>query len=177
MHYCAGTGDIKFCKLLLSYGAQIVAKDYYNYTCVDYAREAGMADVATFLQQHYEKALASGTTKKTVGFVNPNAKDSSSTSTSTKDNANLSSKSTAAKAPIASGVSAGNSISSIGSGGSNNMAVDIANWESHVDPESGGKYYIHIKTGECLWENELQHRVNAYQQRAGSSLGTKLANA
>jgi hypothetical protein len=51
------------------------------------------------------------------------------------------------------------------------MAVDIANWESHVDPESGGKYYIHIKTGECLWENELQQRVNAYQQKAGSSAG------
>ena len=126
-----------------------------------------MADVATFLQQHYEKALASGTSKKTVGFVNPNAKES----TSTKDSANLSTKSNSAKTPLISGVSAGNSISSIGSGGSNNMAVDIANWESHVDPESGGKYYIHIKTGECLWENELQQRVNAYQQKSGSSTG------
>ncbi|KAJ1425887.1 ankyrin repeat-containing domain protein, partial [Ochromonadaceae sp. CCMP2298] len=50
LHYCAGTGDTEFCKLLLSYGAQIAAVDYYNYTCVDYAAEAGMAEVATYLQ-------------------------------------------------------------------------------------------------------------------------------
>jgi ankyrin repeat protein len=45
LHYCAGTGDIKFCKLLLSYGAQIASRDYYNYTCVDYAKEAQMLEV------------------------------------------------------------------------------------------------------------------------------------
>eukprot|EP00605_Chrysophyceae_sp_TOSAG23-4_P002408 GSChrysophyteH1.ASY1.ANO1.2666.1 assembled CDS len=55
LHYCAGTGEIEFCKLLLSNGAMISTRDYYNYTCVDYAREAGMQDVAAYLQARLDK--------------------------------------------------------------------------------------------------------------------------
>ena len=51
LHYCAGTGEIEFCKLLLSNGAMVDTCDYYNYTAVDYAREANMHEVADFLQQ------------------------------------------------------------------------------------------------------------------------------
>ena len=55
LHYCAGTGDIEFCKLLLSNNAHIETVDYYNYTCVDYAKEAGMAEVAGYLQNRLQK--------------------------------------------------------------------------------------------------------------------------
>jgi hypothetical protein len=31
--------------------------DYYNYTCVDYARQAGMSDTALYLQQKLNKTM------------------------------------------------------------------------------------------------------------------------
>lgn len=127
LHYCAGTGDIDFCKLLLSYGAQIGALDYYNYTCVDYASEAGMTEVAAFLQQKLNAANnkfgASGVMSSRQGM-----------------------------SPSGKGIASGGVPSN-----------DISNWESHIDPDSGGKYYIHIKTGECLWESELKQRLQQYQ--------------
>lgn len=55
LHYCAGAGDLEFCKLLLSHGAQIATLDYYNYTCVDYARDAENLDVADVLQSRLDK--------------------------------------------------------------------------------------------------------------------------
>jgi hypothetical protein len=62
LHYCAGTGDVDFCKMLISYGANVGTYDYYNYTCVDYAREAGMAACAQFLQSKLLEQAASGGT-------------------------------------------------------------------------------------------------------------------
>jgi hypothetical protein len=59
LHYCAGNGDIDFCKLLLTHGAQADTYDYYNYTCVDYAREAGMNECANYLQQIMVKMATS----------------------------------------------------------------------------------------------------------------------
>ena len=116
LHYCAGTGDIKFCKLLLSYGAMITSKDFYNYTCVDYAREAGMTEVCSYLQLHFDKAMQAKQTRS----KNNNMNDSSS---------NL------------------------------KLEIDKANWEAHTDPTTGQKYYTNVKTGECLWENELNEKL------------------
>lgn len=128
LHYCAGNGDIEFCKLILSYGAQINATDYYNYTCVDYAREAGFDDAASFLQQRLDKFNSQNQLRTGFG--------------STK---NL-------KAPVKP---AGSSYE------------DMNEWESHVDPDSGGKYFINLRTGECLWENELKQRIHNSQQMSG----------
>jgi hypothetical protein len=129
LHYCAGTGDIEFCKLLLSAGAQVNTCDYYNYTCVDYAREAGMQDVASFLQQRLEKATqmqsrAFGSMQSMKQFLPQNQNAAASS-----------------------------------------MYSDMSNWESHVDPGSKGKYYIHLKTGECLWEAELKERILQVKQQ------------
>lgn len=55
LHYSAGNGDVEFCKLLLNHGAQIGTVDYYNYTCVDYARESSLGDVASYLQGRLDK--------------------------------------------------------------------------------------------------------------------------
>jgi hypothetical protein len=127
LHYCAGTGDIEFCKLLLSYGAQIGALDYYNYTCVDYATEAGMADVAAFLQKKLdaEKSKFGASMSIKGGMTSPATKGAA--------------------------------------------ANDMSNWEAHIDPDSGGKYYIHSKTGECLWEAELKQRLQSTQSLAAAS--------
>jgi hypothetical protein len=51
LHYCASSGDVDFCKLLLQFGAFVGTRDFYNYTAVDYAREAGMQEAAAFLQK------------------------------------------------------------------------------------------------------------------------------
>ena len=138
LHYCAGTGDVDFCKLLLSYGAQINALDYYNYTCVDYATEAGMTDVATFLQ-------------KKLDAVNK-------------------------KFGLSSQSFRGSPNSPSGKGGGGIPDNDISNWESHIDPDSGGKYYIHIKTGECLWESELKQRLQLTVQQNNLSISSRDEN-
>jgi hypothetical protein len=145
LHYCAGNGDIEFCKLILSYGAQINAVDYYSYTCVDYAKEAGFEEVAIFLQQRLDKTATQnqlrsgfGSSKNLKTALSPPSKPSGSS------------------------------------------YEDMNEWESHVDPDSGGKYYINLRTGECLWENELKQRIMNNQHAGGltrtSSLGAMRAS-
>ena len=58
LHYCASFGDTDFCKMLISYGAQVSTYDHYNYTAVDYAREAGNALVARYLQVQHRVSCA-----------------------------------------------------------------------------------------------------------------------
>ena len=55
IHYCAGLGDIDFIKIMLQHGATIDLRDSYNYTCADYAREAGLTEVAAFLDDKIKK--------------------------------------------------------------------------------------------------------------------------
>jgi hypothetical protein len=145
LHYCAGNGDIEFCKLILSYGAQINAVDYYSYTCVDYAKEAGFEDVANFLQQRLDKTASQNQLRSGFG-----------------SSKNLK---TALSPP---GKPSGSSYE------------DMSEWESHIDPDSGGKYYINLRTGECLWENELKQRITNSQHAGGltrtSSLGAMRAS-
>jgi hypothetical protein len=50
LHYCSSVGDLDFCKMLISYGGLVSTRDYYGYTCVDYAREAEHPLVARYLQ-------------------------------------------------------------------------------------------------------------------------------
>jgi ankyrin repeat protein len=55
LHYAGSSGNVELCKLLLTHGAVINTVDYYNYTCVDYARQANMADAAVYLQQKLDQ--------------------------------------------------------------------------------------------------------------------------
>jgi hypothetical protein len=136
LHYCAGNGDVEFCKLVLSYGAQINAVDYYNYTCVDYAREAGFEEVAGFLQQRLER------------FNSQNQ--------------------------LRSGFGSSKNLKTLVSPAKTTSSYDDMNeWESHVDPDSGGKYFINLRTGECLWEAELKQKIAATQGFAGSAGSTR----
>ena len=51
LHYCASSGCLELCKLLISKGALTDELDYYNYSCIDYARDAGYTEVMEYLQQ------------------------------------------------------------------------------------------------------------------------------
>jgi len=50
LHYCASTGDVAFCEMLVQYGAEVAKQDFYHYTSVDYAREGGFTAGADYLQ-------------------------------------------------------------------------------------------------------------------------------
>lgn len=148
LHYCAGNGDLQFCKLLLSYGAQVNTFDYYNYTCVDYAREGSYTDVIDFLQKKLDQVNArqggggGGGSGGGNGLGSANAGHNGSFGRTSSMRMSVS----------------GGTGTATGSG-----YDDISQWEVHTDPETGGKYYIHGKTGECLWEAELKTRMQQYQ--------------
>ena len=59
LHYCATAGNIEFCKLLISKGAQVSSVDYYNMTCVDYARDSGNVELVAYLNQRLQQHGAS----------------------------------------------------------------------------------------------------------------------
>ena len=65
LHYCASIGDVTFCKLLISYGALVGTRDFYDYTAVDYAREANMEACTSYLQ----KLLISSVNEGVNGFA------------------------------------------------------------------------------------------------------------
>lgn len=115
LHYCAGTGNLDLCKLMLNNGASIETVDYYNYTCVDYAKEANNEEIASFLQERLDKYNADNNiTGNSVMLSDSNLKTH---------------------------------------GG------NIQDWTEYADPISGGKYFIHNSSGECLWENDLKNRL------------------
>ena len=85
LHYCAGNGDIEFCRLLLTHGAQADTYDFFNYTCVDYAREAGMNEAANYLQEILVKSSTNKALKS--GAVSPSSKSNSNNDNKRIDNA------------------------------------------------------------------------------------------
>lgn len=152
LHYCASNGDIEFCKLLLSFGAQINALDYYNYTCVDYARDAQFSHIVDFLQLRLDR-FNSQNHFRTGGGGSAGGGGTGGLS-STKS------------FRFSSTMSLGGGGGGQGPGSSGKPYqpyADLADWESHMDPSSGAKYFINLKNGECLWEGELKQRVQQYQ--------------
>ncbi|CAM9143920.1 unnamed protein product [Ectocarpus sp. 12 AP-2014] len=49
LHYAASSGDAEICALLVEHGAQPKTQDYYNYTAVKYAKDAGHEHVVELL--------------------------------------------------------------------------------------------------------------------------------
>jgi len=135
LHYSAGNGDAEFCKLLLSHGAQVCTVDYYNYACVDYAREAGHSDLESMLQTRIDKLNAQQQQQR--NNFNGHILHSGLTS------------------PFAP-QQLPDAIAVPGEGW---------NWQAHVDPVSHARYFISDRTGECLWENDLRLRLQAAQQQ------------
>lgn len=138
LHYCAGTGDTDFCKMLISYGANISTYDYYDYTCVDYAREAGMNDTAMFLQKKMLMTASQGPgafamTKNGNMFFGKNDATVSTHQTS-----------------IAFGVGAPPQVDKSSS----------SDWIECIDPTTNSRYYMHRINGECLWENDYLQKMS-----------------
>jgi hypothetical protein len=138
LHYCAGTGDTDFCKMLISYGAHIGTYDYYDYTCVDYAREAGMNETAMFLQKKMLMTASQGPgafamTKNANMFFG-------------KNDGIVSSHQTAI---------------SFGVGAPPASATSVSNdWIECIDPTTNSRYYMHRLNGECLWENDYLQKIS-----------------
>ena len=55
LHYAASTGNMRLCQLLLQHGAYIHVQDYDGCSSIDYAKDAGMYEIANYLieQQSY----------------------------------------------------------------------------------------------------------------------------
>lgn len=51
LHYAAGAGNLELCKLLVERGAKPTTWDFNQYTAVDYAKQSGAADCATYLKE------------------------------------------------------------------------------------------------------------------------------
>jgi hypothetical protein len=147
LHYCAGTGDVEFCKMLVSYGAVVGTCDYYNYTSVDYAREAGMTEVATFLQK---KMLMTSS----MGAMSFSAARGGGTG--------------AAVGAAAGGL---HRVSSMASASANSPAKSVGpapfedEWTENLDPTTGGKYFVNLSSGECLWESDYLRKKEAAQYK------------
>jgi hypothetical protein len=140
LHYCAGTGDTDFCKMLISYGAHISTYDYYNYTCVDYAREAGMNDTAMFLQKKMLMTASQGP----GAFV------------TTKNGSNI------VFGKTEGAVSSHQTVLSTGLGGG--AIKETSEWIECIDNSTGSRYYMEPSTGECLWESDYFRKMGTLTQ-------------
>jgi hypothetical protein len=140
LHYCASNGNVEFCKLLLSHGAIINTVDYYNYTCVDYARQTGMADAAVYLQQRMDKYTMQyqyGNQFNHYGGAHGGMLGS----------------------PMSSFRMPNQGMNSP----SRNSASD---WSPHIDPSSGATYYVNSTTNETLWEYDWKLRMQQSSQQS-----------
>lgn len=140
LHYAASSGDVDFCKMLLSYGANISTRDYYEYTCVDYAREAGMHEAAAFLQKKMLTTASQGPATFGTG-------QNGGALVFGKNDSNI----------AIPGMTCQNSYSNYNSIPKPRTAEE---WISNVDPVSGSHYYLNTTTGECLWEEEYKKRIS-----------------
>ena len=153
LHYAAGTGDVDFCKLLLNYGAQIGTYDYYNYTCVDYAREARSMETASFLQKKLLQtaSIATGLVGNSFG-------------------GNMFDREEAT--PVAKNAyKSFTMINGIKSDSQEHAEFDVINteWTPHFDPATSGKYYMNESNGECLWEEDYLAMKESQQKVASKS--------
>ncbi len=139
LHYCASNGNIEFCKLLLSHGAQINTHDYYNYTCADYAREAGMTEATVYLQQRLDK--------HNLQFQYRNAYSGSPTASS--------------RGGGGGGGMNGGGGGGVGVGGG--VFSGAHEWQAVMDPSSNSLYYVHNVTGETLWEYDWKLKMQQQQ--------------
>lgn len=106
---------------------------------MDYAREAGMKELAAFLQGKLAK-------------VKESSKRSSSNLLNLVKHEQYSN-------PAQNNY---NSYSNYSTAGTLRCHGD--DWYPHVDPASGGKYYINNRTQETLWESQLIARMQSFPQ-------------
>mmetsp|Transcript_6450 Transcript_6450/g.9735 ORF Transcript_6450/g.9735 Transcript_6450/m.9735 type:complete len:1086 (+) Transcript_6450:167-3424(+) len=145
LHYCASTGDVDFCKMLLSYGAQVGTTDYYDYTAVDYARQSNMHQAASFLQ----KKLLMTASQGPVGFAAARGNMSPHMNQLRMNN------------PMNGSPNAVNNASY--STPPKKSMHDDSEWLENIDPSSGSKYYMNLTNGECLWESDYMSRQASMQ--------------
>lgn len=198
LHYAASSGDFDLCKTLISFGAEVKTLDYYEYTCSDYAREGGFAELATYLQT---KLLMVASQQNLSHFGNTTS-DPSSIHRSSQSNVDpaLRSNSLTSKPSLTAQLSIlpHSSASSIVTPTidhdqhqlrnslpvpSPRIGSDYASppsppphqslieesWVAQTDISTSEKYYMNMMTGECLWEADyIQHREALARTYVGS---------
>lgn len=151
LHYCASNGDIDFCKLLLSYGAQIATLDSYQYSCADYARDAQFPELEAFLRgkikaweaQQNLRGAGTGSGGNVRSFMTP-----------TKSSGSML------------------SMSPVAGGGNDNLPAIPIDWQVNYDANTQTRYYNNIRTDEVLWEQELLDRLAMAGSGGGNSKAT-----
>lgn len=152
LHYCASTGDVDFCKMLLSYGAHVGTYDYYQYTCVDYAREAGMREAAVFLQKKMLMTASQGPAGFAAGRGDGGLFFGKSDQTVPGLQGNASFRMSPTK-QVAYSI----------------MDSRDEEWVANFDPSTGSKYYLNTTNGECLWEADYLKRLNSSNGARGNA--------
>ena len=152
LHYCAGSGNIDLCKMLLSHGAQISSADFYSYTCVDYAREARMQDAVVFLQQRLDQVNMQNSYRMMGSYGG-----------------------------MGMGGMGGYGGVQNGYGGFMQQQqqfppFNFVDWREETDPASGERYYSNFRTGESLWEQDFKAKVASSQNSMGPGSGMNMGN-
>ena len=159
LHYAAGTGDVEFCKMLLNYGANIATYDFYNYTCVDYAREARKMEAASFLQK---KLLSTASQASGLAMQQGSNPGSGLMFGQSEDQSGAVAKTQYKSFTMINGVK--------GESFNEHDEIDVINveWSPHFDPATNGKYFMNESNGECLWEHDYM-AMKASQKKAKSA--------
>ena len=202
LHYCASIGDINFCKLLISYGALVGTRDLYDYTAVDYAREGNMTDCTAYLQKVLISAAQEGVNGfAAMGGNTPQVSHVTFGSPTTEVREG---KGYAAGRGVNfeqhGSIAMGNGSGDIGlpegrpayddlereessmsldpsgmqSASVRRVSMQEDEWESHVDPASGGIYFINHCSGECLWEEDYLELKNQKPSLLSQSAPTEV---
>lgn len=163
LHYAASTGDLELCKMLLSFGAFVGTRDYYNYTCVDYAREAHFPEIATFLQKKMLSTASAGGGEFAKfagkGLYVPKFSDDITV-------------------PAVTPVTREKSPMGLPTNIPSNTLHD--EWSANTDPASNATYYINLNNGSCLWEDEylqLMKNLKENQSKDMKAISSPMTDA
>ena len=143
LHYAAQSGDISLCKMLLASGGIISSVDQSNYTCVDYAKWEEKHECAAFLQERLDKfnrpAVSPLMYGVGVGIYG------------------------AGGGGVYGGQFGGMGIASQGGGFPPPVTplFNSSEWAEYEDPDSLMKYYVNVRTGETLWEQDYLAKAAA----------------
>lgn len=149
LHYCASTGDVDFCKMLISYGAHVGTYDYYQYTCVDYAREANMREAAVFLQKKMLMTASQGP----AGFAVGKGSGEGNLFFGRSDQAVSGNGGMLLQGNASFRMSPTKQVAC------NVMDSREEEWAANIDPSTGSRYYLNTTNGECLWESDYLKRM------------------
>ena len=164
LHYAAGSGNTGLCKLLLSYGAQVASLDFYNYTCIDYAKEAKMQETVAFLQHRLDQLSMQYSYRMMDRCMNLGGGGYNYNYDQNQNRANLQNNSNSHNNHNDNNLFLMQQLlqqyqQHQHRPPNGNISFNFQDWREEDDPASGEKYYLNYNTGESLWEIDFQQRI------------------